>query len=242
MERRSERSWSRAAVAAVAVAMAAVLSGCQFPRDPDGTLDRASGGTIRVGVGQRMPWAGWQGDRPVGVEVDLVTELANRLHARVEWCRGSDEELLEALQKRALDIVAAGLDDRSAWKTKVSFTRFFFRTRTVLAVAPGVPAPHRLHDTAVAAEPDGAEAALLREHGAHVVPEDRRDVARLVEDWQLGPDLRSTGLKLEDAKHVLALPLGENAWLLRINRMLVGSSPRTRSLLRHLEADGGAGG
>jgi len=229
-------------VAAVVVTVACLLSSCQFPRDPDGTLDRATGGTIRVGVGQRMPWAGWEGDRPVGVEVELVSGLADRLHARIEWSRGSDEELLEALQKRALDLVAAGLDDRSAWKTKVSFTRFFFRTRTVLAVAPGVPAPHRLHDVTVAAEPDGAEAALMREHGAHVVPDDRRDVPRLVEDWQLGPDLRSTGVKLEDAKHVLALPLGENAWLLRINRMLVGSSPKTRSLLHQLEPGGAAGG
>jgi polar amino acid transport system substrate-binding protein len=231
-----------AAVVAAAVAVAVLLSACEFPRDPDGTLDRAMGGTIRVGVGQRMPWAGWEGDRPVGVEVELVTDLAHRLHARIEWSRGSDEELLEALQKRALDIVAAGLDDRSAWKTKVSFTRFFLRTRTVVAVAPGVPAPHRLHDTTVAAEPDGAEAALLREHGAHVVPKSRRDVPRLVEDWQLGPELRPTGVKLEDAKHVLALPLGENAWLLRINRMLVGSSPRTRTFLRQVESEGAAGG
>jgi hypothetical protein len=49
-------------------------------------------------------------------------------------------------------------------------------------------------------------------------------------------------VKLEDAKHVLALPLGENAWLLRINRMLVGSSPRTRALLRRIEPEGAAGG
>jgi polar amino acid transport system substrate-binding protein len=239
---RWRRTAATAVAAVVALAVAAGLSACQFPRDPDGTLDRAAGGTIRVGVGQRMPWAGWDGDRPVGAEVELVADLANRLHARIQWSRGSAEELLEALQKRALDIVAAGLDDRSAWKTKVSFTRFFFRTRTVLAVAPGVPAPHRLHDTTVAAEPDGAEAALLREHGAHVVPEDRHDVPRLVEDWQLGPELRPTGVKLEDAKHVLALPLGENAWLLRINRMLVGSSPRTRALLRRIEPEGAAGG
>jgi polar amino acid transport system substrate-binding protein len=241
MERCKPANGAAARLAAVLVG-AVVLAACQFPRDPDGTLNRAVGGTIRVGVGQRMPWAGWQGDKPVGAEVELITDMAQRLQARLEWSRGPDEELLEALQKRALDIVAAGLDDRSAWKTKVSFTRFFFRTRTVLAVAPGVPVPHRMHGTTVAADLASADAALLREHGAHVVPEDHGGVARLVEDWQLGPKLQPTGIKVYDTKHVLALPLGENAWLLRINRLLVGSSPRTRTILRRIEPEAGESG
>jgi hypothetical protein len=221
---------------------ALLLGACQFPRDPDGTLDRATAGTIRVGVGQRMPWAGWEGDRPVGVEVELIGQLAQRLRARLEWARGSDEELLHALEKRALDVVAAGLDSDSAWGSKVSFTRSFLDTRTLIAVPPDMPIPKRLHDLTVAAPPDGADAALLREHGAHVAPEDRKDVPRLAEDWELGPDLRSTGIKLENAKHVLALPVGENAWLLEVNRWLVGSTPRTRRLLRQHESSGGGSG
>jgi polar amino acid transport system substrate-binding protein len=228
----------------VVLVLLLALSACQFPRDPDGTLDRAAGGTIRVGVGQRMPWAGWEGDRPVGAEVQLVEEMAGRLHARLEWARGSDEELLEALEHRALDVVAAGLDAKSAWKTKITFSRSFLSTRTILAVAPGVPAPHQLHDVTVAVDqPDGAEAALLKEHGAHVVPSDRHDVPRLVEDWQLGPELHSTGIKLENQKHVFALPLGENAWLLRVNRLLVGSEDKARRLLRQMDPEeGGAHG
>ena len=236
-----KRSGARPLVVALSVVIAGgvALSACQFPRDPDGTLDRASGGTIRVGVGQRMPWAGWDGDRPVGAEVDLVTAMARRLHARLEWARGSDEELLQALEKRALDVVAAGLEAKSPWGSTVSFTRSFLTTRSVLAVGPGVPAPRRLHDVTVAAPPDGADAALLREHGAHVVAEDRRDVPRLVEDWQLGPELRRTGVKLMEVKHVLALPLGENAWLLRVNRLLEGSAERARRSLRRLHPEEG---
>jgi polar amino acid transport system substrate-binding protein len=238
-----ERWRTTAAVVVVAVAVAVLLSACQFPRDPDGTLDRATGGTIRVGVGQRMPWAGWDGDRPVGAEVELVTAMAAHLHARIEWSRGSDGELLEALGKRALDVVAAGLEATSPWRSAVTFTRSIITTRSVLAVPPGTRSPGRLHDVTVAAPPDGADAALLREHGAHVVPEDRRDVPRLVEDWQLGPALHPTGVKLNEVKHVLALPLGENAWLLEVNRLLKGSAERARRSLRRLEPEeGGAGG
>ena len=223
----------------VAFVVAASLSACQFPRDPDGTLDRAAGGTIRVGVGQRMPWAGWDGDRPVGAEVELVTAMAQHLHARLEWSRGSDEQLLRALEKRSLDVVAAGLEAKSPWASTVSFTRSFLTTRTVVAVTPGVAPPHRLHGIAVATSPDGADAALLREHGAHVVSEDRRDVPRLVEDWQTGAALRPTGIKLSEDKHVLALPLGENAWLLEVNRLLKGSAPRARRSLRRLAPEEG---
>ena len=226
----------------VALVVAVALSACQFPRDPDGTLDRAAGGTIRVGVGQRMPWAGWEGDRPVGAEVELVTAMAQHLHARLEWSRGSDDELLRALEERGLDVVAAGLQAKSAWASKVSFTRSLLTTRTVVAVTPEVAPPHRLHGIIVATSPDGADAALLREHGAHVAPGDRRDVPRLVEDWQLGPALRPTGIKLSEDKHVLALPLGENAWLLEVNRLLKGSAERARRSLRRLAPEeGGAG-
>ena len=216
-----------------------LASSCEYPRDADGTLDRARGGTLRVGVGQRMPWAGWDGDQPVGAEVELVEQMAGRLHTRIQWTRGSDEELLHALEEEALDLVAAGLEAESAWATKVSFTRSFVDTRTVLAVEPGVPKPKHLKGATVATAPDSVDAALLREHGARVVPEDRHDVPTLVEDWQLNRELRPTGIELTDAKHVLALPLGENAWLLRVNRLLVGSSPRARRALKRVEGPGG---
>jgi polar amino acid transport system substrate-binding protein len=223
------------------VLVVAAAPGCQFPRDPDATLDRVKGGVVRVGVGQRMPWAGWEGDRPVGAEIELVQEMAERLHARVQWTRGSDEELLHALEKRAIDLVAAGLEARSPWAAKVSFTRAFLHSRLVLAVAPGVKPPGRLDGATVAASPDGVDAALLREHGAHVVPEDRHDVAVLVEDWEIGPGLRPAHIKIENEKHVLALPLGENAWLLEVNRLLAGSTPRARKALERIQSEGSAG-
>ena len=52
---------------------ALVLGGCQFPRDPEGTLDRVRGGTLRVGISPSEPWVTLVEDEPpAGVEVELV--------------------------------------------------------------------------------------------------------------------------------------------------------------------------
>ncbi len=45
---------------------AIAASGCQYPRDPDGTLNRVEGGVMRVGVTEADPWVALEGDRPVG--------------------------------------------------------------------------------------------------------------------------------------------------------------------------------
>lgn len=65
---------------------ALVLAGCSLPRDPEGTLQRATGGTIRAGVTAREPWARLEGEAPAGVEVDLVEGFAREIDAEVAGC------------------------------------------------------------------------------------------------------------------------------------------------------------
>jgi ABC-type amino acid transport substrate-binding protein len=78
---------------AAAVCLAATLAACAgtdgFPRDPEGTLDRVRGGTVRVGVTDHRPWVDLSGDRPIGVEVTLIERFARGLGARVEWFEGA---------------------------------------------------------------------------------------------------------------------------------------------------------
>src|SRR3712207_7643050 len=42
--------------AALASLLALVAAACDLPRDPEGTLQRVRGGTMRVGVVERRPW------------------------------------------------------------------------------------------------------------------------------------------------------------------------------------------
>jgi hypothetical protein len=70
-----------AALAAVAVV------GCQFPADPDGTLERVRGGgtPLRVGVSEHDPWVRLDGGEPGGIEPELVRRFAATIDARIEW-------------------------------------------------------------------------------------------------------------------------------------------------------------
>ena len=118
------------------------LAGCDLPRDPEGTLERARGGVLRAGAAEAAPWvvrrAG--GGRPAGPEAELVEAFARSIDARVEWHWGSSDELLRRLEHRELDVVVAGLTARTPWKTHVGVTRPWRKQgddERVLAVAAG---------------------------------------------------------------------------------------------------------
>jgi hypothetical protein len=118
------------------------VSACGFPRDSDHTLDRVRGGELRVGVTEHAPWVTMHDNRMDGIEPRLIEELARGLGARPVWRRGAESEILEALHRRELDIVAAGLTDDSPWKGEVAFTHPHFTDTVagrahVFAVSPG---------------------------------------------------------------------------------------------------------
>jgi polar amino acid transport system substrate-binding protein len=150
----------------VPVACAAALAvGCTIPADPDGTLERVEGGTMRVGVTATDPWVRLRAGRPSGgVEVALVRRFARDLDARVEWVPGSEEELVKALKEGSLDLVVGGITSESRWKHDAAFTR-----------------PYVEH---------------------------------------------------EGQKHVMAAPMGENAWLVRLERFLLDREAEVEELLR----------
>lgn len=135
---------------------AGTASACDVPRDPEGTLERARGGALRVGVTERRPWvfrAGAVDDtEPRGVEAELVRGFAKQVGARVAWTWASEQELFEALERFELDIAAGGFTEDTPWKERVGLTRVYFEheqsveragertTRAqghVLATAPG---------------------------------------------------------------------------------------------------------
>src|SRR4051812_5925338 len=131
--------------ARLAVAWCVLITiGCDLPRDADGTMPRARGGTIRVGVVHNPPWVDTTTAEVSGVEAALVNDIAQQIGARVEWTRWPESELMTALHERRIDLVAGGLLDSSPWQQEVALTRPYFdehpggtSRRTVLATAPG---------------------------------------------------------------------------------------------------------
>jgi polar amino acid transport system substrate-binding protein len=212
---------TRLGVTAVALALLPVA--CGIPRDPEGTLGRVQGGLMRVGIAEHPPWTVLD-DAPTGVEVDLVEGFARLLDAEIEWFPGSEHELLTALHRRELDLVIGGYTDDDPWAKEATFTEPYVKIRVVVGAPPGRAPPSDIEGLSVAAE-SGTEIPSLV-GGAGGVPERVEDLSTAdglvaAEEWEL----RSLGLVpgeavLTESRHAMAVPSGENAWLVRLERYL----------------------
>jgi DNA-binding transcriptional LysR family regulator len=100
------------------------LTGCGvIPADPQGTLERATGGTLHAGA---TPSAGLVTDaagEPSGPLIDLVDGFAETIDADVEWTVGSEEDLIEGLEGGGLDIAVGGMTSDSPWIDRAGLTR-----------------------------------------------------------------------------------------------------------------------
>jgi polar amino acid transport system substrate-binding protein len=223
----------------VVLLLAAIAAaGCQYPRDPDGTLNRAEGGVMRVGVTEADPWVLLDGDRPVGgAEVELARRFARELGARIEWVQGSEEELVDGAKEGQVDLILGGLTSKSRWKKDVAFTRPYVETRAVVGIPAGESFPDDFSGVPVAAELGSEEEGLLEQRtDARVVP-----VAELgaragrpaaVPHYLLDDlGLADSGTELDKAEHVMAVKLGENAFLVRLERFLLEREDEIRRLL-----------
>lgn len=212
-------------------------AGCQYPRDPDGTLNRVEDGVMRVGVTEADPWVVLEGDRPVGVEVELARRFARDVGARIEWVEGSEEELVDAAKEGQVDLILGGLTNKSRWKKDVAFTRPYVETRAVVGIPPGESFPDDFAGVPVAAELGSEEEGLLAQKtDARVVPvtdlAPRAGRPAAVPHYLLDDlDLTDSGTELGEAKHVLAVKLGENAFLVRLERFLLNREDEIERLL-----------
>jgi polar amino acid transport system substrate-binding protein len=127
----------------VAVALAALLTlpGCAaIPADPEGTLERVSGGVLRVGMSQHEPWTALEDGERSGVEVRLIEEFAAERGADVEWRDGGEEALIGQLHRGELDVGGGGITEKSPWSSHAALTRPY----VVVTSPEGSPEPHVL--------------------------------------------------------------------------------------------------
>jgi polar amino acid transport system substrate-binding protein len=222
------------------LALAAImLAGCEFPRDPEGTLDRVRGGVMRVGVTPADPWVTLEGGEPAGVEVELVKRFADTLDARIEWVEGSESDLIEALHGRQVDLVIAGVTRRSAWVREAALTRPYLTTQVVIAAPDEREAAALSEDLGgerIAVEANSPEASKLEQDtDAVVVPVD--DLAAVdgpaaVPDYLLDDlDLVRTDAELDEHEHAMAVSMGENAFLVALERFLLDHEAEAGEIL-----------
>lgn len=184
---------------------------------------------MRVGLIARNPWVLPSGGSPEGVEVELVRELAEEVGAEVTWLTSSEADVLDALKRHELDLVVGGLTSGNPWATHVAFTRPFYRERLVVAA----PEPQPLDDLdgiAVAITRGSAAADLVAEHEGIPVPEDGATEYEAKPEWQLEA-VQHAVFVLHTDEHVFAVPHGENAWLIAVDRFLRDKEDAVRAAL-----------
>jgi ABC-type amino acid transport substrate-binding protein len=139
---------------ALMVLLAAGGCSVTVPTDPDGTLDRVTGGTLRVGVSPNPPWTELPGGPdadPAGTEVELVERFAEAIDAEIVWVPGGEEDLVGQLEHDELDLLIGGLTARSPWSNKVALTYRYVETT----------GPHGEKELHVMAAPMGENAFLV---------------------------------------------------------------------------------
>lgn len=117
-----------------------------FPADAQGTLERAAGGELRVGVSVNPPFTDVSADGSVaGSEVDLIEVYADRIDADIVWTPAGENTLAAAMGAGELDVVIGGLASDVPWTSDVALTRPYTTAtgpdgstvKIVMGVTPG---------------------------------------------------------------------------------------------------------
>jgi polar amino acid transport system substrate-binding protein len=221
----------------LAVCLAA--GGCEFPRDVEGTLDRVEGGTMRVGVVHRPPWIDLSGSAPTGVEVELVERFADEIGTEIEYFEGTESELAEAMRGFQIDLLIGGLTRASDLRRDVALTAPYLDTQIQFAIPPGGELPDDLDGVEVWVE-DGSEAAsLLQQEEVDATPLHYRRLAEiegsspaLLHSYDIAAiDYVTTDRILRDDEHAMAVPIGENAFLVELESFLLDRGEEAEDLL-----------
>jgi polar amino acid transport system substrate-binding protein len=214
---------------------AVLLAGCGLPLDPEGTLDRVEGGTLRVGGIPNEPWT-VPGDGGQGVEVELVRRFAQEIGAEIHWMRGPPDELLGAVEHQAVDLVIGGLVDVDPSLAHVGMSRPYLTTRLLVGAPEAMLPVDSIEGCPVIVEKGTEAEGLVLAEGGLAIPVQEVERTRglaAVDQWLLDDlGLRDTGIWLAEHHHVMAVAPGENAFLVRLERFLADQDRLIAELLQ----------
>lgn len=226
------------------IVLSLTLMGCRYPQNVERSMSDIEGETLFIGITENPPWVIATAAGPQGVDIDLLDRFAESLDATIEWHWGSENELLQALQHHQLDIVAGGLTSNTRLGQLAATTRPYYTTHHVIGMATRGTQANTLEKTSVA----GQKVAVPRLNRV-MQPIRALDATPVITSrlhdapgWVAAPHwwldahgFRPTTHRLASEHHVMALPKGENALMLALQRHL-NDSHSLHAQLQRLEA------
>lgn len=93
-----------------------ILTGCDFPKDPENSLENAQLDSLKVGVVNNPPYSMIKNGNARGTEIEILKKFAKSQDLQIEFIEGSESGLVDRLKKYQLHIVAGGFDKKTLWK------------------------------------------------------------------------------------------------------------------------------
>ncbi len=226
----------RASLIYVVLLLLSVSGGCGYPNDMENSLKSIRDGTLHVGLTENPPWVSQDnGAAPGGLETELIRSLADQLNAEVQWHWGTESEIIEALEQRQIHLAAGGFKQSGHLKKRVALTKPYFTTRNRVGFPAESTLPADLESVPVATRQLEGLSKQLENKGARprfVRQLHNQDLPIATAEWRLKAyELLIGPWALSSDKHVLALPKGENAWMMVVQRHLNNSGGLTRRLV-----------
>ncbi|HDZ57721.1 MAG TPA: transporter substrate-binding domain-containing protein [Pseudomonas xinjiangensis] len=211
-----------------------LVSGCDpFPKDPEQSLDNVMDrGVLRIGATASEPWVSQHANgEPGGLEGRLILDFAEELGVSAEVHWAGEEDLFNLLKNRELDVIIGGLTKSNPWAAHAGFTAPYFIDRQLVGVPTGRPMINTVENMPVTVLRNSGLKTPLEQQGAVVQEvEDLRNVQTPAGSsaWRLeGLGFEKTNIQIDKEDHVMAVPSGENALLMRLEEFL-DAQPRNR--------------
>ena len=138
-----------------------MAAGCQssFPADSQGSLERVTGGELRIGIAENPPFTEVAPDGAVsGSEVELITAYAETIDAEIHWVPAGENALAAEMVEGNIDLVIGGLASDVPWTSEITLTRPYTST-----LRPGRQTRGHRDGRATGGErPDGGPRAVPR--------------------------------------------------------------------------------
>ena len=201
----------------------AVISACKpFPKDANKTLEKAQKKVLKVGLSGYDSTAN-ASRRSVDFEIDLVEGFAKEINAKIEWVKGPQSEIAHLLHYNYLHMAIGGYTSPSPFEKEVSFTKPYMLKAYKVGAAGNQAIPEDIKNKRVMVHCHMAAFYVQKEGGIPVLSDSLRAgnylIAASEEDLKK-IKVRLSEITLHEEKFVIAVPKGENAFLMRLEKFL----------------------
>lgn len=197
-----------------------------YPKDPNNTLERAKEDKLKIGAIHAPPWVHVEGEKVTGVEADIAEGFAKKINTEIKWVIGSESELMLLLEAYELHMVIGGFTRESPWTQQVGITNPYTEEKIVVGAPGGILIPDDIEGQEVGVRKSYVIAAYVKRNKGEPVMLDSltfREYSGLVAGYE--NSLKRLNFNIADwvlttEEHVIAIPRGENHFLVTFERYL----------------------